>query len=79
MQVSYFTFTGSHNVKVLMWESSNVNFIIQMWLKIQFSPFLVLKLSDYMKIGETIMVQVLGLVENERINNLAFMKSKLYN
>jgi hypothetical protein len=77
MQVSYFTFTGSHNVKVVMWEPSNVN-VIQMWLKIQSSPLLVLKLSDCMKIVEIIMVQVFGSVENERITNLPFMKRKLH-
>jgi len=40
-----------------------VNFIIQMWLKIYSSPLLVLKLNDYMKTVEIIMVQVLGSVE----------------
>ncbi len=56
-----------------------MNFVIHMWLKIQSSPLLVLKLSDCMKIVEIIMVQVLGSVENERINNLPFMKRKLHN
>ncbi len=54
-----------------------MNAITQMWLKIQSSPFLVLKLNEYIKVVE-IMVQVLGLVEDERtFSNLAFMKSKL--
>jgi hypothetical protein len=55
-----------------------VNFVIHMWLKIQSSPLLVLKLSDCMKIVEIIMVQVFGSVENERITNLPFMKRKLH-
>ncbi len=54
--------------------------IIRMWLKIQFSPLLVLKLSEYIKVVEIAMVQILGLVEDERtFDNLAFMKSKLCN
>jgi hypothetical protein len=41
---------------------------------------LVLKLREYVKVAEIAMVQVLGLVEDERtFNNLAFMKSKLGN
>jgi hypothetical protein len=70
----------SHNVEAMMWEPSNVNPITQMWLKIQFSPLLVLKLSEYMIVVEIAMVQVLGLIANERtFNNLALLKSKLHN
>jgi hypothetical protein len=51
-----------------------------MWLKAQSSPLLVLKLIEYMKVIEIVMVQVLGLVKDERtFKNLAFMKSKLHN
>jgi hypothetical protein len=55
-----------------MWEPSNVNFIIQMWLKIYSSPLLVLKLNDYMKTVEIIMVQVLGSVEKWKDQQLNF-------
>jgi hypothetical protein len=61
----------SHNVEVVMQEPSNVNPITQMWLKIQSFPLLVLKLIEYIKVVEIVMVQVLGLVEDERtFNNL---------
>jgi hypothetical protein len=70
----------NHTVEALMWEPSNVNPIIQMWLKIQFSSLLVLKLSEYMTIVGIVMVQVLGLIADERtFNNLAFLKNKLHN
>ncbi len=63
-----------------MHEPSDVNPVTRMWLKIQSSPLLVLKLSEYIKVDEIIMLQVLGLVEDEKtFNNLPFMKSKLHN
>jgi hypothetical protein len=69
----------SHNVDIVMQEPSNVNLVTQMWLKIQSSPLLVLKLSEYIKVVGITMVQVLGLIEDERtFNNLVFMKSKLH-
>jgi hypothetical protein len=69
----------NHNAKVVMQEPSNVNLVIQMWLKIQFSPLLVLKLSEYIKVVEITMVQIMGSVEDERtFSHLAFMKSKLH-
>jgi hypothetical protein len=75
-----FQFIMNHNVEMLMWEPSNVNPITQMWLKIQFSSLLILKLSEYMTIIEIVMVQVLGLIADERtFNNLTFLKNKLHN
>jgi hypothetical protein len=69
-----------HNVDALMQETFNMNPIIQMWLKVQFSPLLILELNEYMKVVEIVMVQVLGSMENERtFKNLAFMKSNLHN
>ncbi len=70
----------SHNTEAMMQEPSNVNLVTRMWLKIQFSPLLVLKLSEYIKVVEITIVQILGSVEDERtFSNLAFMKSKLHN
>jgi hypothetical protein len=75
-----FKFIMNHNVEAVMWEPSNVNPITQMWLKIQFSPFLVLKLNENMIVVEIAMVQVLGLIVDEKtFNNLVFLKSKLHN
>ncbi len=69
----------SHNVEAVVHEPSNVNLVTRMWLKIQSFPLLVLKLSEYIKVVEIAMVQVLGLIEDERIfNNLVFMKTKLH-
>jgi hypothetical protein len=46
---------------------------------IQSSPLLVLKLSEYIKVFEITMVQVLGLIEDEKtFSNLVFKKSKLH-
>jgi hypothetical protein len=70
----------NHNVDALMQETFNMNPIIQMWLKVQSFPLLILKLNEYMKVVEIVMVQVLGSMEDERtFKNLAFMKSKLHN
>jgi hypothetical protein len=70
----------NHNVEIVMQEPSNVNLVIRMWLKIQFFPLLVLKLSGYIKVVEIAMVQILGSIEDEKtLNNLTFMKSKLHN
>jgi hypothetical protein len=70
----------NHNVDALMQEAFNMNPIIQMWLKVQFSPLLILELNEYLKVVEIVMVQVLGSMEDERtFKNLAFMKSKLHN
>ncbi len=80
VQAFYFRLMMSHNVKIMMWEPRDVNLVTQMRLKIQSFPLLVLKLNEYMKIVKIIMVQVLGSVEDEiTLNNLSFMKSKLYN
>ncbi len=62
-----------------MQEPSNVNLVTQMWLMIQSSPLLVLKLSEYIKVLEITMLQVLGLIEDEKtFSNLVFKKSKLH-
>jgi hypothetical protein len=45
-----------HIVEVMMQAPSDLNLIIQMWLKIQSSPLLVLKLFKYMKVVEIVMV-----------------------
>jgi hypothetical protein len=80
VQASCFKFIMNHNVEAMIREPSNVNPITQMWLKIQFSPLLVLKLSEYMNVVEIVVLQVLGLIADERtFNNLTFLKSKLHN
>ncbi len=78
MQTSYFKFTMSHNAKMVMQEPLYVNLITLTWLNIQFSPLLVLKLIEYIKVVEIIVVQILGSIEDEKtFNNLTFMKNKL--
>jgi hypothetical protein len=80
VQAFHFILTMNHNVDVMMHEAFDMNPIIWMWLKVQSSPLLVLKLSEYMKVTKIIMVQVLGSLEDEKtFNNLTFMKSKLCN
>jgi hypothetical protein len=77
VQASYFTLTMSHNAEVVMHEPSDVNLVTRMWLKIQSSLLLVLKLSEYIKVTEITLMQVLSLVEDEKtFSNLAFMKSE---
>jgi hypothetical protein len=45
-----------------------------------FLPFWFSKLSEYMKVVKIAMVQVLGLVKDERtFNNFSFVKSKFHN
>jgi hypothetical protein len=70
----------NHNVDALLQEAFNMNLVIQMWLKLQSFPLLILELNEYMKVIEIVMVEVLGSMEDERtFKNLAFMKSKLHN
>jgi len=70
----------SHNTEVVMHEPSNVNLVTRMWLKIQSSLLLVLKLSEYIKVAEITLMQVLSLVEDEIFfSNLTFMKSEWRN
>jgi hypothetical protein len=80
VQAPHFKLTMSHNVDVMMHEAFDMNPIICMWLKVQSSPLLVLKLSESMEVVKITMVQVLGSLEDERtFNNLTFMKSKSCN
>jgi hypothetical protein len=68
-----------HNVDVVMQKAFDVNLIIRTRLKVQYSPHLILKLNEYMKVIEIAMVQVLDLMEDERtFNKLAFKKSMLH-
>jgi hypothetical protein len=57
VQAFYFKLTMNHNVEAVMQEPLNVNPITLMWLKIQFFPLLVLKLSEYIKVVEIVTVQ----------------------
>jgi hypothetical protein len=56
VQAFYFRLTMNHNVEAMVPEPSNVNLVIRMWLKIQCSPLLVLKLNEYIKVVEITMV-----------------------
>jgi hypothetical protein len=50
--------------------------ISKLWMKIRSSPITAHKLSEYIKIDENFLTQVLGFVEDERtFNNLAYMKT----
>jgi hypothetical protein len=66
---------------LMQWcEAFDVNPIIQMWLKVQSSPLLIMKLNEYMKVTVIAMVQVLDSMEDEKtFNNLTFMKNMLHN
>jgi hypothetical protein len=66
----------SHNVEPITVESSNKNLVSRLWMKIINSFILIPKLSDYKKLAEIVMVQVLGSMEDERtFSNLTFMKN----
>ncbi len=56
MQAFHFRLTMYENVDTMMWETFDVNLVIQMWLKVQFFPLLVLKLSKYKGVVEIAMV-----------------------
>jgi hypothetical protein len=70
----------SHNAEPIMVKSSDNNFVSRLWMKIISFPILICKLSEYKKLVEIAMVQVLGFVEDERtFSNLTFMKNRLRN
>jgi len=70
----------SHNAEPIMVESSDNNFVSRLWMKIISFPIMICKLSEYKKLVEIAMVQVLGFVEDERtFSNLTFMKNRLRN
>jgi hypothetical protein len=59
-----------------MVESSNKNLVSRLWMMINSSPIQICKLSEYKKLVEIAIIQVLGFMEDERnFSNLAFMKN----
>ncbi len=68
MQASYFTLTMGHNAEVVMHEPSDVNLVTRMWLKIQSSLLLVLKLNEYIKVAEITLMQVLSSLRMKKLS-----------
>jgi hypothetical protein len=77
VQSSCFKLIMSHNAEGAMTEHSNLNLMTRLWMRINSSSILNVKLNEYNKLVDIAMVQVLGSIEDERtFNNLFFMKSK---
>ncbi len=68
----------SHNVEGAIAKHSELNLMTRSWMKINSFPIWSEKFSEYNKLAETTMVQMLGSVQDERtFNNFSFMKNKL--
>jgi hypothetical protein len=59
----------NHNAKPVMVQSFDKNLVSRLWMKISSSHVLICKLSEYKKLGEIVIVQVSGSVEDERTFN----------
>jgi hypothetical protein len=69
-----------HNFETTLHEKDHLNPRMRLWCKTSISIVLNLNLSEYIKLAEIIVIQVIGLVENEQTFNIvAFMKNKLCN
>ncbi len=68
------------NVILAMGLPYTMNPMIQLWKSLASSQAIAHKMLEYVKLAKFVMVQVIGLVEDEKwFNNLNFIKSKFYN
>ncbi len=64
----------------VMEKPKDKNPIIKLWFQLTTNSLLVVHLSRFMKLIELAIVQVIGIIENERtFSILTFMKLKLWN
>ncbi len=68
----------SHNVEGAITKHSELNLVTRSWMKINSFPIWNEKFSEYNKLAEITMVQMLGSIQDERtFNEFSFMKNKL--
>lgn len=81
LQPSHFKMTMIHNSKVVMCDQeNNLNPSTQLRCKVTTFPILNQKLSEYMKLAEIAVIQVLSFIENKcTFSTLSFMKNQLWN
>lgn len=80
MQSSSFKLTMVHNAEDVLAEQNDLNPVTRIWRKVAASTILAHKLSEFMKLVELAVVQILDSTEDERtFSNLSFMKNKLRN
>ncbi len=78
-QMSFFNMTMVHNVKPILCEDNELNPINRLWWKFSMPAILTHKLSEYMKLVEITIVQVLSFVENKHTFNIVSFMNKLWN
>jgi hypothetical protein len=72
--------TMLHNFEASLCEKNQFNPLTRLWCKISTFVVFNFNLSEDIKLVEIIVVQVIGLVENEwTFNTITFMKNKLHN
>lgn len=71
LQSSCFKFTMSHNVERAMAEHLELNPMIKLWMRINYSPILSEKFSEYNNLAKIVMVQVFGSIEDEKNSTIS--------
>ncbi len=66
VQSSCHMFTMSHNVEGAMAEHSKLNPMTRLWIRINSSPILSEKFSEYNKLAKIVMVQVFGSIRMKK-------------
>jgi hypothetical protein len=80
LQRSLFVITMRSNSKLVMHKPFDVNPFTKLWRTFSSSRIFVEKILVYIKLVELAIVQVIGLVEDEKcFSTLTFMKTKLQN
>lgn len=80
IQSSLFKMTMKTQASKVMEKPKDKNPIIKLWFQLTTNSLLVVHLSRFMKLIELAIVQVIGIIENERtFSILTFMKLKLWN
>ncbi len=76
VQKSMFNFTMKSNAQATLGLPHSINPLTKMWKIITNFIILFCKILKYVKLVEIAMIQMLGLVEDEKVfNNLIFFKS----
>jgi hypothetical protein len=80
LQSSHFKMTMLHNFETTLHKKNQLNPLTRLWCKISTFVVFNFNLSEYIKLAKIIVVQVIGLVEDEwTFNTIAFMKNKSRN
>lgn len=77
--MSFFNMTMVYNIKPILCENNELNPFNRLWWNFFMFAILTHKLSDYMKLVEIAIVQVLSFVEHKHTFNIVSFMNKLWN